>query len=144
MNRLSEFRKRQGLSQARLASQSGVSHSYIAQLEQGGGLAGVDIADALARVLAVDPDQLFPRVPRRSSESRQEFFARCYPELVSSLNQVDALRFSIALASMSDSMFQSLTSAKTPLPWPQVIELVFCFLRAIGRQARLEELMKED
>jgi transcriptional regulator with XRE-family HTH domain len=144
MNRLSEVRRKSGLSQARLASQSGVSHSYIAQLEQGGGMAGIDIAEALARVLAVDPEQLFPRVPRRASERRQEFFARCYPELAGSLNETDALRFSIALSSMDDSMFRSLCSTKKPLPWSQVRELISCFLKAIARRARLDELMKED
>jgi transcriptional regulator with XRE-family HTH domain len=144
MNRLAEIRKRNGFTQARLARESRVSLAYVQQLEQGGGMAGVDIAEALGRALRVDGELLFPRVPRRASESRQEFFARTFPELAGSLNEVDALRLSMALASMDDNMFQTLCSWNKPMKWDEVIKLAFCFLKAIARRAKLDELMEED
>ena len=144
-NRLAQIRKKVGLSQSELSRRSKVTQQYISVLEADPErIPGVDIAAALATALGVHAEQVFPRIPRSASESRAEYFKRCYPELIKSLNEVDALRVSVALSCMDDSGFQTLCSWNKPLKWDQVLEFVFCFLKAIARRARLDELMKED
>ena len=144
-NRLAQIRKKVGLSQSELSRRSNVTQQYISVLEADPErIPGVDIAAALATALGVHTEQVFPRIPKSGSESREAYFSRCYPELVKSLDQVDALRFSIALASMSDTMFRGLCSWQKPLAWAEVMETVFTFLKAIARRAKLDELMKEE
>jgi transcriptional regulator with XRE-family HTH domain len=143
-NRLEKIRESLGISQSELSRRSGVSQAYISRLEKGSERPpGVDIAAALATALGVHTEQVFPRLPRGASESRQEFFARTYPELSKSLDPVDALRFSIGLACMTDDMFQSLCSWNKPMKWTEVTKIVFAFLKSIGRQAKLDELMED-
>jgi len=145
-NRLARYRKKAGLTQRALATKSGVSSDYVEILEQQPTrVPGVDIAAALARALNVAPLQIFPRLPRTEKEGRWEYFSRVYPEMVGALNDVDHLRFFIAISTMEESGFRAMTSIvnPTPLKWDKARENLLARLKILVRDADLVGLMEE-
>lgn len=146
-NRLAVLRNKAKLTQAGLSSRSGVSVQYVRLLEQEPArMPGLDIAAALARALSVAPCQLFPRLPHTERESRWEYFARAWPELAESLNDVDRLRFQLVIGFVPDNEFRVLTSDLNPTP-PKAVELyshIMTDLKLIAESARLKDLLEGD
>jgi len=58
--RLADTRKKRGLTQAQLGEKAGVRQSYIFELEQGSSSMTLRTLIRMARVLEVDPRELFP------------------------------------------------------------------------------------
>ena len=58
--RLADTRKKRGLTQAQLGEKAGVRQSYIFELEQGSSSMTLRTLIRMARVLEIDPRELFP------------------------------------------------------------------------------------
>lgn len=63
---LRRLRQAKGLSQDDLAYEADVSRSYLSQLEKGGHDASLKIIDRLAKVLAIEPDELLRKPSRKA------------------------------------------------------------------------------
>lgn len=57
--KLTEFRKRQGLTQEELAKKANISRSYLANLESGKYTPSLEVAKNLSVILEVSVDELF-------------------------------------------------------------------------------------
>lgn len=61
------WRHARGLSQEDLAYEAGISRSYMYELERGKYPANLDFIERIAKVLAVEPQQLLDRSPKGRS-----------------------------------------------------------------------------
>jgi transcriptional regulator with XRE-family HTH domain len=146
MSNLKKIRSRQGLSQAALAMASGVSLSSVQKLEQSGGTPRLDLAARLARVLGVPILQLFPTIPIPAKGEGRRLFLAGYEEVINKLDDIEKLRFSIAMQFMPDDMFQTICSPFGPNPatWEEIVTIVHGYLISIVRQAKLCELLEDN
>jgi transcriptional regulator with XRE-family HTH domain len=56
---LKEFRKKEGLSQMKLAEYCGVAHSYIGEIEVGRKFPSMDLIEKIAKTLRIEPYLFF-------------------------------------------------------------------------------------
>jgi transcriptional regulator with XRE-family HTH domain len=56
---LKEFRKKEGLSQMKLAEYCGTAHSYIGEIEVGRKFPSMDLIEKIARILRIEPYLFF-------------------------------------------------------------------------------------
>ncbi len=66
--RLRRARAQRGMTRRALASQSGVSERYLAQMEAGGGNASIVLLRAIAKALGIEPAALLADLPDRDSQ----------------------------------------------------------------------------
>lgn len=70
--RLQTIRKSMGVSQKELAEASEISVKYLSELERGLSSPTLEVLDALAEALSIDPGTLFPGSRQRSVEGLAE------------------------------------------------------------------------
>lgn len=68
-NKLKEYRKKQDLSQAKLAKIVGISETHYQRIEYGTSKPNVEIAILIAQALQTTVEELFPLSQRNSSDS---------------------------------------------------------------------------
>lgn len=145
MSNLKKIRSQKGLSQAQLAGGSGVSLSSVQKLEQGGGTPRLDLAAKLARVLEVPILQLFPNIPIPAKGEGRRVFLAAYHDLIEKLDDVEKLRFNLAMQFMSDDIFRTICSPFGPNPatWEEIVTIVHGYLVWMVRHAKLCELLED-
>ena len=81
---LKEFRKKEGLSQMKMAENCGSSVGYIGEIEIGRKFPSVEMIEKIAKILRIEPYHLF----RNRTENKSDFDTEIsYPLLPSSMKK---------------------------------------------------------
>ena len=76
---LKEFRKKEGLSQMKLAEYCNIAHSYIGEIEVGRKFPSIDVIERIAEILRIKPYHLF--IDRTERNQSIEEIEISYPKL---------------------------------------------------------------
>ena len=68
---LKEFRKKEGLSQMKLADFCNISYGYIGEIESGRKFPSTEMIEKIAHILRIEPYQLFKNTIDNSNDTRQ-------------------------------------------------------------------------
>ena len=76
---LKEFRKKEGLSQMKLAEYCNIAHSYIGEIEIGRKFPSIDVIERIAEILRIKPYHLF--IDRTERSYTMDEIEISYPKL---------------------------------------------------------------
>ncbi len=110
-NTLQKFRLAAMMTQAELARRAGVSLAWVRTLEQSGENPSPDTALKLAKVLGVDVDRVFIRIPEPGKD-RLSTFIELYVDEYQGLEQVDKERVIRHVLVMDESMWRIISRGK--------------------------------
>jgi len=73
---LKEFRKKEGLSQMKLAEYCNTAPSYIGQIETGLRFPSLDLIEKIAYVLRIEPYHFFKNITKNNNSDTEKLFPR--------------------------------------------------------------------
>jgi transcriptional regulator with XRE-family HTH domain len=96
---LRTFRKKEGISQMKLADRCNTSASYIGEIEIGRKFPSVEMIDKMAKALRIDAYHLFVD---RTSKNNDPSLENGYPQLPRSMKDELIIQFNASIATILD------------------------------------------